>query len=495
MKIFIASMVHESCYFSPIPTNMDSFQHGGLLFRPPQKQNAQEAFSTPGYGDFLRLAHERGDEVIPGLLAWAEPSGIIDRHIYEELRDELLGTLKEALPIDAVFLMLHGAQAAYGYDDCEGDLLEKIREIVGPDVSIGVELDLHTNLTDRMVQNSTFLVACHEYPHIDFRERAELLYSLVADTVSGKSNPTSCYQIVPVLGVFPTTQGEMQKFVSSIKSLEREFDVLAISLLHGFLWSDTPHTSASVVVTTDNNPKKAMDLCRQLSERFFQIKDQPSIDFLPVKETIDQAIEIETGPIVIADIADNPGGGAAGDSTFILEELLKRNISNATVGLLYDPEVVEEARGLGAGEKISIQLGGKFGKTSGRTLSLEATIIKFSSGVEQHPFEDPVGKSIGDAVALDLGGISIVVNNLRQQTFSMECFTEMGICLTDKRLVVVKSSTHFLASFGKIATAVFYCSTPSTMDINLSKLPYRNLKRPIWPLDNITTIPVQIHKS
>jgi len=398
---------------------------------------------------------------------------------YETVRDSILAYLKEARDeIDCVALFLHGAQMAHGYDDCEGDLLSHVREIVGPDIPVAALLDLHGNLSDTMVEQSTFLMACKEYPHIDYPERTQELIKILQDCVDGKVSPVTAKFRVPMTGAFHTTVEPLRSFVDKTMLLEKD-DVLTISMMHGFTWADTPDTVANIIVATNKNPEKAEALARSLGHEFFEVGKQvdgdPGVD---VKEALRQARAVNNGLVVIADTADNAGGGAPSDSTFILRELLEQGVTNVALGMIWDPVAVSLASKAGVGSVMNLRIGGKVCPESGDPIDVSAEIIAIDKGEPSSPLlpKDP-------RVVIRVNGINIVLNSLREQVIETKVFTSIGIDISKKDIVVVKSSQHFYDQFAPLAARVIYCDTPGALCKDLSKLDFKRLPRPIWPLD------------
>ncbi len=490
MHIFLAALAHETNSFSPIPTTLRAFDEG-VLVRPGADQAAQAAARDfPGYGFLLDVAQEHGDRVTPGLCAWAQPGGPVARQVYESLRDELLGQLREAHAggrVDAVFLVLHGAMIAQGYDDCEGDLLERVRELVGPGVPVGALLDLHATLTPRMTGSGAVLIACKEYPHTDYLARTRELHALLANMATGASSPDMVLHRVPMLGLFGTSEAPMRALLDRIVAHESEPDILSISLIHGFPWSDTADTGAAVLVVFEAGAKasaRAGEIAAGLAQAFLALRALGARSMLALGEALDAALAPQAnGLVVMADSSDNPGGGAAGDSTFVLRALLERGAQDVALGMLWDPLAVQLAMDAGVGAELALRIGGKVGPASGLPVDVRATVTAVRRDARQHGLAGKFTEALGDAVALRAGGIEIVLNTRRQQVFSPECFTELGIDLAAKRLVVVKSTRHFRAWFDAIAARTLVCDAPGALHSDLARLPYARLRRPIWPLD------------
>ena len=489
MHIFLAALAHETNSFSPIPTTLRSFEEG-ILVRPGDGQEARaRAVEFPGYGFLLDVAGEHGDRVTEGLCAWAQPGGPAARPVYEALRDELLGQLAAAAPLDAVVLVLHGAMIAHGYADCEGDLLERVRALVGPDVPVGVLLDLHATLTPRMIATRAVLIACKEYPHTDYLARTRELHAILARMVDGACSPDAVLQRVPMLGLFGTGEGPMRALIDRVQALEAEPGILSISLIHGFAWSDTELTGAAVLVLFESGLQakvRATQIAAQLAHAFFSLRTQGARAMMTVEQAVDAGLAPSaTGLAVIADSSDNPGGGAAGDSTFILHELVRRGARDLALGMIWDPLAVRLASDAGVGAELMLRIGGKVGAGSGAPVDLRVTVTAVRGDARQHGLAGKFTEALGEAVAVRAGSIDIVLNSRRQQVFSPECFTELGIDLSLKRLVVVKSTRHFRAWFDAIAASTAICDAPGALNSDLARLHYQHLARPIWPLDEI----------
>lgn len=489
MHIFLAALAHETNSFSPIPTTLRSFEEG-ILVRPGADAAAQAqalAHGFPGYGFLLEVAREHGDSVTQGLCAWAQPGGPVARQVYEGLRDELLGQLAAAGPVDAVFLVLHGAMIAQGCQDCEGDLLERVRAAVGPGVPVGALLDLHATVTPRMTDSGAVLVACKEYPHTDYLERTRELHAILSGMAGGGCRPDTLLRRVPMLGLFGTGEAPMRALLERVREEEAQDGILSISLIHGFPWSDTAETGAAVLVVFESGARERADtIAAQLAHAFYALRNLGARSMLALDEAVDAALAPSAGLVVMADSSDNPGGGAACDSTFVLRALLERGARGVALGMLWDPLAVQLAMDAGVGAVLPLRIGGKVGPGSGQPVDLLATVTAVRRDARQHGLAGKYTESLGDAVAIRAQGIDIVLNTRRQQVFSPECFTELGIDLSTKRLAVVKSTRHFRACFDPIAHETIICDAPGALHSDLARLPYVHLQRPMWPLDEET---------
>ena len=280
----------------------------------------------------------------------------------------------------------------------------------------------------------------------------------------------------------------MKSFVERLKQAEGG-DILSVSAMHGFPWSDTDITSASILVVFDAGPAgahaRAERLARTIASEFFELRGVSTGTRLPIDEAIDKALSLvsDRGPVVVADGADNPGGGAASDSTYIVQRLLERGIRDVAVGMIWDPVAVVQATQAGVGATLDLAVGGKVGPFSGVPVHGEFEVLCVRSDACQHGLDGQALDALGDAVTVRLKGIDIVLNSIRQQTFSPDCFTVMGINVKEKKILVVKSTQHFRLGFDPIAVATVYCDAPGSLNLDLRKLPYARIVRPLWPMD------------
>ena len=469
--------------FSPIPTGMSLFEEVGI-FRGDASLRWQESggenYIAPILEVWRNLAEEHGDELHEGLCACAQPAGVIPRPVYESIRDELLAdvSLREA---DVVLLCLHGAMVAEAYEDCEGDLLARVRQLTGDEVTIGVHLDLHVNLTETMLENADILVSHKQYPHTDGAARAVEIYHLCTRAAAGEINPVTRLFDVRMMGLFPTTQEPLRSFVDDMSALETG-PVLSVSLGHGFPWSDVSSAGAKVWVTTDNDEELAIVTAKRLGQKFYGLRDELMPEFHTVGSALDLIREGSVKkPVVIADVSDNAGGGSPSDSTFVLRGLLDKNMANAALGCFWDPESLQRCLAAGNGGTTDIQLGGKHGAVSGTPVRLSVTVRAIREDHEQVSYEElvyPLGTSVW---AETDSGIHIVLTSVRSQTYSPDAFTGLGLSLQGLDIIVVKSSQHFYAKFHEMAGDILYVETPGTMPMDFSGVRYRKRQRDFFP--------------
>jgi microcystin degradation protein MlrC len=479
MRVFTACLGSETNTFSPILCGRDAFE-GNFYAAPGQHPDYPTLYSGPMMA--LRRRAKAGNwDIVEGLSTFATTGGIVTRQVYEEYRDAILAQLEAALPVDFVALGLHGAMVADGYEDCEGDLLGRVRAIVGPKVPVGAELDLHCNLTPAMADHADVLVPYKESPHIDVLERGEELVQILADQASGKVKPVMSVFDCRMVTSSPTTREPMKSFVARMQALEGRDGVLSVSLVHCFALNDVPDMGYKVLVVTDDRKPEGDALATRLGHEIYRMRREIGMTFLTVEEAIDRALAAPRGPVVLADGADNSGGGAASDSTWFIRALRQRGIRDACVGPLWDPIAVRMCFAAGEGASFDLRFGAKMSPNSGEPVDARVTVTKLVRDAWQ-TFGD-AKDFMGDTAAIEVDGIAVVLNTLRTQAFGVDLFTNLGIDPAKKRIVVPKSHNHFFAAYSKIAAEVHRTTAPGPLPLDYSKVKYKRLRRPIWPLD------------
>ena len=379
MRIFTASLATETNTFSPVPTDRASF--AAAFYAPPGQHPETPTLCSSPMVVLRRRARQEGFTLIEGSAAWAEPGGLLQQRAYEELRDEILGQLRAALPVHAVVLGLHGAMVAQGYDDCEGDLLARVRAIVGPKVLIAAELDPHSHLTKLRFDSADILAYFLEFPHTDFFERGEHVVDLALRTLRGEINPQMAAFDCRMVDVFPTSREPMRGFVDRLKAKQGKDGVLSLSLIHGFMAADVPEMGTQMLAIVDGDRTKAERLAHELGMEVFGLRGKTAMPMLGIDKGLDAALALAERrpgkPVVVADVWDNPGGGVAGDGTLILRRMLERGIDNFAVATIWDPLAVTflHRRGRGA-RSCELRFGGKAGPDGGAPIDAEVEVLK-----------------------------------------------------------------------------------------------------------------------
>jgi microcystin degradation protein MlrC len=482
VKVFIACLGTETNTFSNMPTGHQTFaetmlHHGDATVRD------SGLFSVP-LKVWRKNTEDRQGQVVESLAAFAQPGGVTVRCVYEGFRDEILGDLRRARSVDVVLLGLHGAMVAEGYDDCEGDLVAEVRAIVGPEVTVGVELDLHCSLTEKILTNADAVVIFKEYPHIDVAERAQELFDICLGAARGETKPVMAVHDLRMVSMWRTPVEPAASIVRTMQEAERTDGVLSVSLAHGFPWGDVPEASAKVLVVADGDGAKARAVAAEVGAKVWELREETHPRGLSIDAALDAAVAAPHGPVVLADIGDNAGGGAPSDSTFVLHRVLERGVENVLNGIYWDPVAVRFCMEAGEGAEFDLRIGGKVGVDSGDPVDLRIRVERIVRDAKQTFGQGRV--NMGDSVWVSAApgaakNLDLVLSSVRMQTFHPDAFTQFGIDVAAKKIVVVKSTQHFYAGFAPVAKEIIYVAGPGAMSMNFEALNFRKFTDPYWP--------------
>jgi microcystin degradation protein MlrC len=475
MNFFFAALVTESNSFSNIPTSRQSFvRHSG-------REALEIDFLLSDFvRHFARRAAENGATATIGLCAYATPSAPVVHADYLLLKDELLADLRGCQPADAVFLYLHGAMLSDACLDCEGDILRAVRGIVGPAVPVLVVLDPHAHLTEDMLQNADLLVFMKEYPHTDGAERMDDLFRLAKAMRQGRVRPVAAVADCSIVGIWPTQVQPLRAFTDRLMALEDGERILSISFIHGFPWGDTPRTGSRMLVYANSDRGAAQALASSLAAEIWELRDNSQPRLLSIDAALDIVASADSGPIVLADVADNAGGGAPADSTFILRAALARGMTDMAFALFYDPLMVDFCRQIGVGGRLRARIGGKLSAFSGQPVDLDVEVKALAKDATQIAFGRTTDL-LGDTAWIQGAGIDVIVSSRRTQCFDPSVFTHAGLDCASRRALVVKSTNHFQLGFAPIAKRTLLVATPGALNMDFAHLPYRVFKEPYWP--------------
>lgn len=498
MKIVTALMQHETNTFCPILTEYAEFGEAIGFPEPPSGQIVVDTFAGTGMaiGAFLDHAVKREAEIVVPIAAFAEPGGYVKDEAFEIIAGKICDAVAQGC--DAVLLDLHGAMVCEGIDDPEGELLQRLRQI-GPDVPIGVALDFHTNLTERMVRNASVITGYRTYPHIDMYETGDRCARLIFDMLDGKITPHLSFGTLPLVTAM-LLQTPLKEPMKTPMDMAIHAGVsgriLDGSVFGGFPLSDIPHVSLSTVVVTDEQPETGDALVSEIldqawSRRAGFVLDRPE----PLAETIARARAIESGPVILADYGDNSGAGGPGDRMDVVEEVLKQGLQNAAVGTIWDPEAVKTLQQAGEGATVTLPVGSKTRSSSidlePNPLTVTGIVKTLCSGafILKGDMMDGFPINMGDCAVLQVDGVELIISSRRAEIYAPQFFEEVGIDPKSKRYLVIKSRQHFRAGFEPIASAILLAPSAGVCRENHVDFPYRNLKRPIYPLDPDITWP------
>ena len=416
MRVFVASLATETNTFSPLYVDRSAFE--SAFYCPPGAHPETPTLCSAPVVAARRRAKTDGFTLFEGTATWAEPAGLVSKEGYESLRDEILDQLKEALPIDVVLFGLHGSMVARGYDDCEGDLLARARVLAGEKAIIGAELDMHCHLTDQMVAAADTIITFKEFPHTDFLERAEELVELCLRAARGEVHPVSTVFDCRTIAGFMTSREPGRSFVDRIKALEGIDGILSISVAHGFQAADVYDVGTKVLVVADGDCAKGSVLAERLGREIIGWGQSGGIPrhFLP-EEAIAEALGISGRPVVLADRWDNPGGGVAGDSTVMVEVLLRHPEIPAAIGAIWDPVAVSllPCCGCGSGDPAPFW---RQGRCYLRAPDRRDRPCPWRPRTISWSLSSRAGFRLGPAAAVTIGNLDVVLATTRAQTFS-----------------------------------------------------------------------------
>ncbi|MEM7728322.1 MAG: M81 family metallopeptidase [Pseudomonadota bacterium] len=488
-RVFLAGLFQETSDFSPIPTGSGSFE--AQSFRPGENQDPalppENLEPLLGYGGAWTQALEQGWDVVLGPLLVAVPAGRMSRTVWDGLVDEILSALRRAGPVDAVFLMLHGATLVAGLDDAQARLVAAIRKEAGDVTVIGAAFDLHGNMNAALLSRVDIPVACRTYPHVDFVQTGRDVMTLIDKACRSNAVPALSAYSVPVVGICPTGLPKMRSLLDRMQDAEADAAVLRTSLFHGFAGADHPDVGATVLLLGPRPDLDEMALVRSWAGDFADAAASGS-EGLDANNAVQKALNLSTPghPAIVADRSDNPGGGAAGDNTELLSALLDADVRDAALAMIWDPVSVSLCFDAGVGAVLDLRIGGKAGPLSGKPVDMRVEIVSVSDSVKQAWFGiGPPSLPVGRSVRVRHGTLDIILNDKRGQVFSPHVFTQHGVKPKDKAVLVVKSTAHFETAFGPLGPLV-PCDVKGTLPASagtMRALPYRRITRPLWPLD------------
>jgi microcystin degradation protein MlrC len=488
MRFFVAMFAHETNTFSTIATDRRQFEARDLRYGG----EILEAYAGTGtcLGGMIDTARARGVTLLPSVATAASPAGLVTRDFYDDIERRILADLRAAGPLDGVLLDLHGAMVPQGLEDGEGHLLTHVRETVGKSVPIAVTLDFHANVTREMVREATLLHGYKTYPHVDMAERGREAIERLLDVATGRTRPTVAYRqpaLLPPIGAQQTARGPMRRLLGMAEKMERDSAVVSVSVFAGFPLADIRDAGLSVYVVTDNDQALADRLADELADTAWTHRQEFVHDAPDVEDAVAVALASDGRPVVLADMADNTGGGAAGDTTALLRELLRVGARPATVACVWDPEAAAACVRAGVGATVTLSVGGKIDPRHGAPVTVTGHVRTLSDGrfVHKGPMFRGLEGRLGATAVLDVDGVKIILISLRWQTLDAEMLRFVGIDPLGERIIVVKSTIHYRAAFEPIAHRIIEVDAPGLSSSNLTRFAFTRVRRPIFPLDQL----------
>ena len=487
MRIAIAEVAQETDSFSPLVADRSDFEAYGLYFG---NEILERMRGVGPIGGFLEVAAEQSEpvEILPIIRAWGSAGGTITAETLDFLTDRLVTGLQQSLPLDAVFLSLHGAAASTKADDVEGHVLQAVREVVGRDIPVVVALDHHANVTQRMVELADLLVGHETQPHdppATGRKVAWLLFRMLQKTI----RPTVAWRKIPMItpqDQFLTTSGPMKEWFDLAREMEQRPGVLDVSPYPMQPWLDVAEGGWSVVVHTDNDAALADSLAAEIADKSWSLRDQfwRSERVAPAK-AVRQADSADRGLIILSDTGDSVYGGAPGDSTCILKAMLSERIASVALVPMIDPAALDAALAAGVGAQITVDLGGKLDNVFSQPVLVTGKVAAVSSGF----VVDLLDRGVCDlrkTALLEVGSIRIVL--LDHRSFAVNhpvLYTHLGLDIADAKMVVVKTASNF-QFFSRWRSGLVRVDSPGTTQSDLTAFSWKRIPRPIYPLDKLT---------
>jgi microcystin degradation protein MlrC len=486
MRIAVAGFMHESNTFNPLITDKQAFLAQAWDVGEALVERWQEAHHE--VGGFLEGLRRESAAILPVLMGWATPSGPVSEAVFEEFLQTLLAALKRE-PSDGLLLALHGAMVATHQEDADGAFVARLRQAMGPDFPIVLTLDLHGNISPRLVENATAAIAYRTNPHIDQRARGVQAAELLCRTVRGEVRPRMALSkpaLIVNIMAHDTSREPLLSIMREARALEEKPGVLAVSVLPGFAYADVPQMGPAVLVVTDGDGDGAQREAERLGRMIWERRIDMNRVLPGAAEALAAALQAREKPVVLVDTGDNVGGGSAADGTTILHELLKQGATDSVM-CFFAPAEVQACQAAGIGATVELDLGGKVDRLHGPPARVRGKVRLLHDGDYVEPLARHGGRrfqSMGLTALLELEGRNLLVlNTQRHPPFSLGQLTCLGIDPRQMRILVVKAAIAYRAAYLPVAASVIEVDTPGITAVNPRRFDYRRIRRPIYPLD------------
>jgi microcystin degradation protein MlrC len=483
-RVIIGHMSHETNTFSTVKTSLEDFD-------PHYDQELISFYkgTRSGIGGFIDVLEKHGAEIIPTIGASATPAGPIANKDYSKIVNTIINVITKSGDVDGVLLALHGAMIAEDIPEAEGTLLKKIREVVGPTVPIIITLDLHGLISKLMVDNCDAIFGYDTNPHIDMYERGVEATETIIKTIKGEIKPVVAFRKLPMLPPTinqRTTEGPMVKLLEKARRYEESDKVLNVCIFPAFPYADVERVGSAVVAVTDADRELSQRICNELGDEMFSRREEFLKPLTSIEEAVNRAIVAPQGPIILADVADNPGGGAPGDGTEVLRELIRRKAKNVGVAIIKDPEAVAKAIEVGVLGQLDMRIGAKTDRMHGEPIRVKGGVRTITDGRFIHKAGAVgVAVDVGRTAVIDIDGIEVILTERSHAPNDPEIYRRNGIEPTDKKILLLKSRGHFRAAYEPFSKEVIEVDGPGLTSPNLKRFTYSNIPHPIWPFDKI----------
>jgi len=488
-RVLIAGFMHETNTFSGLPTSLESFRARDLCYGDDVKKVFRGTKTE--IAAFLDAAEAFEWQAVTPVFANATPSGKVEEEVFRHLADTIIAALKDDGPFDALLLALHGAMVCSHVDDGEGALLEEVRAVIGREIPIAVTLDLHANVTDRMAALADVVVIYRTYPHVDQYEIGREAAELVRRTLAGEIQPATRVARGTMLDGADhgrtTRPGPMTELLARADRLKCEPAVLSTSVAAGFPWADIEEAGPSAVIVSDGPAPQASEWAGSLVDAIWESRRNLTIETVSVEAAMARAVAhgVGNGPLVLADFADNPGGGGYGDATKLLRGMIDAGLDNAAFATVYDPVTVRTCIEQGLGAHVVVAIGGRIDPRYGEPVPVTGHVVAVTDGKFRlkGPMMAGFPIDMGPTVVLRVGGVDIIITSGRFQVYDLMVFEHARVDPAAKSVVAVKSAHHFRAAYGPIASDVILVDAGGLTSRNYRDLPYEKVRRPVYPLD------------
>jgi microcystin degradation protein MlrC len=489
MRILAAMMKHETNTFSPVRTDLARFRAWGL-HEDAAVITAYKGTNHP-LAAYIDLAEARGAAIVTPVAAEAMPSGLVEAATYHYLTGRILDALRNDGPFDCAMLDLHGAMVAEPDWDPEGALLAEMRRIA-PNLPIAVTLDMHGNITPRVVENCTCLIGYKIYPHTDMYEVGKRIGQVLLDAMDGKCRPVMSYGHVPVLaqtlrmGTDDFPMGPLQQMT---RNAEKTAPILAASVFGGFPMADIKLAGLTAIVVADGDKVAAARTRDQLLEFAWENRAEFVYRHEPLEQAVARAKALDVKPVILLDHADNVGSGGTSDTMNVIREVLRQGLTDVAVATVWDPVAVQAMIKAGPGAMLTLDLGGKSDMPSinekGAPLTVTGKVRSVSDGnwIVLGPMYTGSAVTTGPTAVFESAGVRIVVTSLHHEPWDAGIFTNNGIDPYNCRYLLLKSRIHYRAGFASIGKATITLDGVGVTTSDNSILRFDVLERPIYPLD------------
>ncbi|KZD03389.1 M81 family metallopeptidase [Oceanibaculum pacificum] len=494
-RIAILGFAIECNRFSPVSTAADFAQDvdisGDRIVEEARSANATTLPDLPGF--FAEMDRTGPWTPVPLRVALAQPGGPVDQDFFNGFLADIEAGLQQHGPFDGVFVGAHGAALSTGSDDPDGDLFELIRRVVGPDVPVAAVFDLHANISRRMTDNLSVFVGYLQNPHTDIRERGIEAARHMRELLAGAKTAIEMVKLplVPPSIALLTAPGNPYGEIIAYGQTKLGGDIMNVSVMAGFAFSDTPKNGFTPVVTARNgNREAARALALELAEKTWAMRQRFRKTMTPLKSAVAQAVAAgkgERAPVLLADVADNPGGGGRGNTVYILQALVEAGAEGAVLGVFFDPALAEESHRRGVGQRFTASFNRREETEFSEPYTAEAEVLALVDGPfvgRRGMYQDMAG-DLGPAALLKIGGVQVVVITNRQQCLEPMQLEILGVDLSQARCLVVKSRGHFRAGFDEFFTGenILEVDCPGLTSPSLHNFNWTRLPRPVYPMD------------